>query len=192
MSTMVKHTQGFFEIAVIAAIALFAGVGLIAINSSTKNPSVSQPESTISPDRPKVSIYIEPKTKTLKSKGDFMIKLDPRGSRIGFVKTIVVFDKTKLRLTKDIALSNSLTTIVKLDKYRDANKSGKLEIVVGLAPGVQPPADTFNIGKLTFEPVSNKAKGSTTIDFIRSDVQVVAADALAVGVDFVGSEVLVN
>lgn len=192
MNFNIKHTQGFFEIAVIAAIALFAGVGLIALNSTAKDPIVSQPEPTIAPDRPKVSMYIEPKTKTLKSKGDFTLKLDPKGSKIGFIKTIVTFDKTKLRLTKDVVLSNTLSNIIKVDKFRDVNKTGKLEIVIGLAPGVQPPSDIFSVGKLTFEPVNNKAKGSTTIDFVKADVQVVAADALAVGVDFVGSQVLVN
>lgn len=96
--------------------------------------------------------------------------------RTAFIHADLVFDNTKLKLSKDIDVSQSpLNRVIKLSSASDANTSGKITIALALDPSraLNPPSGTFNLATIYWEPNSTDSGLTASVDFMDSYVRVV-------------------
>lgn len=97
----------------------------------------------------------------------------------GFVSAEVDFNPTLVKMTKEVALTNSLfTKIVKLTSMTEANTTGKIYIILGLDPTklTTPPSSTFQIANLTFNALTTNPNVTTAVTFNTGGMQIVATD----------------
>lgn len=101
--------------------------------------------------------------------------------KLAFVDTELNFDPALLKLTADIGLpSASLTEVIKLTSMADANKSGKIRIVIALKPTTIQLAQTgsFSLATLKFASKTQASNQSATLSISSNNLQLIDLDPI--------------
>lgn len=114
---------------------------------------------------------------------------------VGFVATEMTFDKSVVKLAKDIDTSPSpLKKKINVTSVNDANNTGKISIVLGLEPSdISSPANgTFRIANIKLEPNSDLKNLSSKFSFMQQNTQVVGMDESAYTITATNGDVKIN
>lgn len=120
-----------------------------------------------------VEIFFVPDTATLPPDTAFALTLDAKSNKVGFVRLEVNFDNSKIKLVDEVQVTDKLKTVIEKTSKSEANSSGNIVIVLGLAPGDKdnPPSGVFEFVRLVFTALGTT--GSTQISVNDSGVQIV-------------------
>lgn len=82
---------------------------------------------------------------------------------VGFVRTVLSFDPSKMQLSSEIIPSTALTTVNKKTSMAEANTTGTIEMVFSMWPGDATPSGLLNIAKMPFRSVSSSPNDTTSL-----------------------------
>lgn len=122
-----------------------------------------------------VSLYIAPSNQTLPPDGNFQVMLDAGSETIGFVRIELAFDNTKINLAGEVQTTPSLATVIEKTARADANNTGNVVIVLGLATANQanPPTGVFEIANFSMTAITQNPNENTSISFNDAGIQIV-------------------
>ena len=117
----------------------------------------------------KPEVFLPPDT-------DLKITLSSGTRKTAFARVVFTFDRTKVKLTKEITPSANLKTVVDITKMNEANSTGKAVIVLAAAPGDPRPSGDFELASISFGAL-RRGLGESKVNFDVSDMQVVDEDS---------------
>lgn len=105
------------------------------------------------------------------------LMLNTGEEKVGFVRTVVAFDPSKIQLSNEITPSTVLTTVNKKTSMVEANTTGTIEMVFSMWPGDATPSGLFNVAKIPFKSVSTTPNDTASVNIQLSDVEIVDLDS---------------
>ncbi len=168
----------------VSLISLILGVKVIKYYQSINSGAASNT----------ANIFVQPAVATVSGTTSFQV-WSTSGNPTGFAATEIGFDRTKLKLANEVDVSTSpLHRIVKVTTMADANTTGKVTLVLGLAPAnvSTPPNGTFLLAKINFLPNTTNQNISTNVTVNNSATQVVGTDTANFTITSAPSTVTVN
>ena len=121
-------------------------------------------------------LALSPKSNVVPPEAATTLVVSLGAERTAFIHADLVFDKSKLKLSKDISISQSpLSRVIKLSTASEANASGKITIALALDPSqtLNPPSGTFNLATIYWEPNSTDSDLTANVNFLDFYVRVV-------------------
>lgn len=127
-----------------------------------------------------VTLSLQPTNLIMPPKGIVQLWVTGATSAVAFVDAELSFDYTKVQLTQEISvipISTKLTRVLKVTSMADANKYGKVSVIVALDPSMRsnPPSGTFELATLSFTPLG-KSNALTSVSVNTTTSQVVNKD----------------
>ncbi len=126
-----------------------------------------------------VRLYLQPSSATMPPNTNLNLMVNAGTNSVGFVRAEVTFDPAMVTLSGEPQVTGPLTTVVSLSTMAEANASGKVLVVLGLATQNRnsPPTGTFELVRLPFQVATALKNQSATISINASGGQVVDMNA---------------
>src|SRR3989344_1067767 len=143
---------------------------------------VVSPSATPTPPAPvsnTVSVSFSPPVINVPPAGNVKIMLDSGTNKVGFVRIVFNFDKSKVKLTSQISTNSNFSTIVEKTSFPQANAQGKAVVVVAVSPTDIAPSGLFEFASFTLDTVSGNPDLSG-IYFEENDIQIVNTNAVEI------------
>lgn len=137
-----------------------------------------------------VSIFFSPDPYTAGSAGGLRMNIDTRGSQVGYVRAELLFDRTRLQLSNDIATASSLAQVIFKTPYTQANQTGQVLLILGVSPEQvnQAPSGVFELARLSFNQVGQPT-GTTSVS-LATPAEAIDMNATNLTVEFTPASVL--
>ncbi len=120
-------------------------------------------------------IKFESANYTLPQSSPIKLIVDSGGNSLGFVRTEISFDNTKIRLGQEITTTPLFKRKISVTSMIDANTSGKIVIALGIDPTDtgNPPTGVSELAQLFFVPATANSNQSTVLSFSPATMQIV-------------------
>lgn len=107
------------------------------------------------------------------------LMLDSAGQSLGFVRTEVDFDKSKLKLLNDISLGNVFNSVIEKTDKVTANTTGKIVLVLALSPtdNINSAVGSVLLAHLPFGFVNSSGNQSASVNVNLANTQVVTMNS---------------
>ena len=171
-----KYFLSFISFSVISILSIFALQLNFDLRSKASNDEIQKKtDTTLQAQRRQVRLYFSPSQVSVPPEATLNLMFDSRASQIGFARIELAFDQSKITLTKSIVTTPLLKTGVTVTSMEEANATGKILLVLGLAPvdRATPPTGTFEFAQLSFSPKTPDPNQSATLSFTSSGIQLV-------------------
>lgn len=136
-------------------IAVALPVSVIMINKVTNLKPRAQ---FVTPE-----IYLQPSTGDIVNGTVLRIFMNPLQNKPAFIRLVLNFDKAKLRLASEVAITTSINDIIRKSTMAQANASGQIEIALAAPKNAALPSSVFEIASFRLDKISTTANDVTTI-----------------------------
>jgi len=171
-----KYLHSFVSFSIITILSIIALHINFDIRSKASNTEIQRKtDLVLQAQRRQVQIYFSPSQVSVPPEATLNLMFDSRVSQLGFARVELAFDQTKIALTKEIVTTTLLKTGIVKTSLDEANTTGKILLVLGLAPAdrATPPTGTFVFAQLSFSPKTLEPNQSATLSFTSSGIQLV-------------------
>ncbi len=114
-------------------------------------------------------IFFEPQSVNLPPNSAVKLFLNTKNQPIGFIHLQLKFDPAKINLTQEI-VTHSFNRVIQKSSQTEANRTGKIILVLAVEPGQQPPGGTVEIAQFAIK-AKNKQTGTSSIQVESSAFQ---------------------
>lgn len=122
---------------------------------------------------PTVEISFTPSSQSLPPASTTKIMVDAKASNLAFIRISFTFDPGKVGLLQEVTLSDQFKNVITKTSMTQANSSGKVVLVAGVAPGDTVPTGVFEFASFSIGSSTTEANASTSLTFNVSDIQIV-------------------
>lgn len=157
-SQLSKSTR--VKLALLAVIVVSVPVGVFLQQQETQFRSKAQAVP--------VRLFFSPAQTTTSTSVVLKLFMDAQSNQVGFTRVEFVYDQTKLALTQEVQTTSLFKTGVSKTTMAEANATGKVVIVLGLAPEdrVIPPTGVFEFAQITLQSLTSEPNLTTTINLV--------------------------
>lgn len=172
----------------VALLTLALAAFILAVISILPMRSVSAQDSG-------VQVYLTPVYQEIPGEddpyGELRVMLDAKSDSVVFARVSIVFNPSEVQIASEVDISNSpLRLSVDVRTAEEANKTGRLVIVLASSAGQSPVSGSFEIARFQIQP-SSKA-GEAELLFDEEDMQIVNSDAIELPITTEGAVVNVT
>ncbi len=111
---------------------------------------------------------------------------------VALVSTVVTFDPTKVQLAAEVTTAKQFTTIVQKTSRAEANTTGKISLVLQVAPGGAAPVGKIEVAQIPLAVVTKAANQEATLTFDAATSQVVSTGTTRVILGETGAVLTLN
>src|SRR3989338_5659162 len=140
-------------------LSLLGGKALFVINNTDTINFYFEPSEVINPHNVRIKIIA-----------------DSNDKNVAFIKTVVKFDPSKIKLEGEIETSTYFSTVVKKPGIDEINKSGIAAFVIASSPTDSQPSGVFEVANFPISTIPDENGYDTGIDFAVSEMQIVSGD----------------
>ncbi|OGG23451.1 hypothetical protein A3E42_00190 [Candidatus Gottesmanbacteria bacterium RIFCSPHIGHO2_12_FULL_40_13] len=140
-------------------LSLLGGKALFVINNTDIINFYFEPSEVINPHNVRIKIIA-----------------DSNDKNVAFIKTVVKFDPSKIKLEGEIETSTYFSTVVKKPGIDEINKSGIAAFVIASSPTDSQPSGVFEVANFPISTIPDENGYDTGIDFAVSEMQIVSGD----------------
>jgi hypothetical protein len=170
---MVKNNTGFVRILtllfILLAIPVTLFLGQNVVNYFTQA------------DTPSVDMYFAPSEIALPQIPGTKVILQTGTNKIAFVTTEIVFDPTKVKLSKEVVLTPLLSQLSPVTTMSEANTTGVIKLLLGLSADSidNPPSGIIEVATLSLVPATSTTNVTTELVINQTNTQIVDSNAAA-------------
>ena len=141
-----------------------------------------------------VTIKILPAAASLPPDQVLEVRLDSGAAGVGFARIEIDFDQTKVQMVDEATTSGVLRTVMSQTVKDEANSSGRIVVVLGLATADRdnPPTGEFEVFRVQMKSISGAVNDTTEVGVNTEGSQVVTIDGAEAGLTGVGATLNLN
>jgi len=163
-----NHSVNFVKMCriLLRGLLIFVLVGLMARSGFTSIHSFAAPNES-------VRLFFSPQNLLLPPNITTSLMIDAKSYNIGFVRVELSFDPSVIILTGEILTTGLVKTVISKTSKDQANASGRILIIIVLAPEDSPPNGIFELAQIPIRPNIGYSNLQTSISFINGGTQIV-------------------